>query len=151
MNENFLSELTNLNFFSKLISEITSKKLEKNKLYISPLSGSAKSLIVALLGKKEKQILVLLPSRQLVNELNVELTILGSDENVIAIDSIEADSIQEKLTSINNKNSAIIISTYEVLKVKLPSKDIIEKNTTKIETGSEITYDDLVEYLDEIN
>ncbi len=151
MNESFLSELTDLKFFKEIVKKISERKSEKNRISISQLSGSAKSILISLFAKNEKQILVLLPTRQLVNELNVELTILGVDEKIIAIDNIETDSIQEKLTSINTKDLVLIISTYDILKVKLPSKTEIEKNTTKIETGGEITYDDLVEYLNAIN
>ncbi|MFZ1292516.1 MAG: transcription-repair coupling factor [Melioribacteraceae bacterium] len=151
MNENFLSEISELNFFKNFLAEINKRKENQNKINISPLSGSAKSIVISLLSKKEKQILVLLPSRQLVNEVNVELTILGLGEKFISMDVIEIETLQEKLTSIKNKDSFIIIATYEILKIKLPSKDAIEKNTTKIEVGSEITYEDLVEYLNTIN
>ncbi|MBK8944179.1 MAG: transcription-repair coupling factor [Ignavibacteriae bacterium] len=151
MTENFLSELSELNIFRNFISEIHRKKENQNIIYTSPLSGSSKSIAISLLSKKEKQILVLLPSRQLVNEVNVELTILGLSEKIIAIDEIEIETIQEKLTAIKNKDSFLIIATYDILKIKLPSIEIIEKSTTKIEIGSEITYDELVEYLNSIN
>lgn len=44
--------------------------------------------------------MVLLPTRQLVNEVNVELTILGLAEKLIPIEVIEIESLQEKLTTI---------------------------------------------------
>ncbi len=151
MNENFLSEISEINFFKNFNSEINRKKENQNFIYTTQLSGSAKSIAISLLSKKENQILVLLPSRQIVNEVNVELTILGLSEKVISIDEIEKETIQEKLTAIKNKNTFIIISTYDILKIKLPSKETIEKSTTKIEIGSDITYEELIEYLNSIN
>ena len=70
------------------------------------------------------------------------------EDKLVAIDSIEIDSIQERLTTIKNKEKSIIISTYDLLKVKLPAKNEIDKNTTKLEVGSDITYDELIEYYD---
>lgn len=151
MNDNFQSEIADLNFFKIFLTEINKRKENHNRINISHLSGSAKSIIISLLSKKEKQILVLLPSRQLVNEVNVELTILGLAEKLIPIEVIEIETLQEKLTTIKNKDSFIIVATYDILKIKLPSKEAIEKNTTKIEVGSEITYEELVEYLNTIN
>ena len=93
----------------------------------------------------------MVPKRLDVNELHVEFAILGLDDKLVSIDSIEIDSIQEKLTSIKNKPNSIIISTYDLLKVKLPEKQEIDKNTTKLEVGTEITYDELIEYMTELN
>ncbi|MCB0751358.1 MAG: transcription-repair coupling factor, partial [Ignavibacteriae bacterium] len=151
MIDNFLSSLTSLNFFKVFAAEINQAKKKNNYLNVSTLSGSAKSIAINLLSKTENQILVLLPSRQLVNEVNVELIILGLDEKTVIIDSIEVDTIQEKLTTIKNKKASIIIATYELLKVKLPSKNDIEKNTTKLEAGTDITYDELIEYFNSLN
>ncbi|MCB9207265.1 MAG: transcription-repair coupling factor [Ignavibacteriales bacterium] len=151
MTDNFLSSLTSLNFFKVFAAEINQAKKKNNALNVSTLSGSAKSIAINLLSRTENQILVLLPSRQLVNEVNVELIILGLDEKTVIIDSIEVDTIQEKLTTIKNKKASIIIATYELLKVKLPSKNDIEKNTTKLETGTDITYDELIEYFNSLN
>ncbi|MCB0747676.1 MAG: DEAD/DEAH box helicase, partial [Ignavibacteriae bacterium] len=151
MTDNFLSSLTSLNFFKVFAAEINQAKKKNNALNVSTLSGSAKSIAINLLSRTENQILVLLPSRQLVNEVNVELIILGLDEKTVIIDSIEVDTIQEKLTTIKNKKASIIIATYELLKVKLPSKNDIEKNTTKLEAGTDITYDELIEYFNSLN
>ncbi len=151
MSDNFLTDLSTLKFFKELTSNIDKIKNESNKVLTSSISGSAKTILISIYSKKENQILVLLPTRQLVNELNVELTILGIEDKAIVIDSLEVETIQEKLTSIKNKDSVIIISTFDLLKVKLPSKEEIDKNTTKLEVGSDITYDDLVEYMSSIN
>lgn len=152
MEKDFLAELTSLQTFITLTEKfIKSCNTTNNVFYTSQLSGSSKTLIISLLGRKQKQILVLLPNRQAVNELNVELNILGLENKLVSIDSIEMDTIQERLTTIKNKESAIIIATYNLLKVKLPDKKEIDKNTTKLEVGSDITYDDLIEYFTELN
>ncbi|MFA7227570.1 MAG: transcription-repair coupling factor [Melioribacteraceae bacterium] len=121
------------------------------KIHISPLAGSAKSLFVRFVAFNEKQILLFCPSVQNVNETKVELSFLGLEDNVIAADDLSYDTLQERLTDINKRESVILISTYELLKLKLPSKNSIDKNTTKIEIGGNLTYDDLLEYLDSIN
>ena len=115
------------------------------------MHGSSKTIFITSLVKSQNQIIVLLPKRIDVNELTVELSVLGLDNKIVAIDSIEIESIQEKLTTIKNKENSIILSTYDLLKVKLPSKDEIDKSTTKLEVGSEITYDELIEYMTELD
>ncbi|MEE9431410.1 MAG: transcription-repair coupling factor [Melioribacteraceae bacterium] len=147
----FLDKLNTSETFSKLLKEIGNLNEKNNVIYFSPLPGSSKSLLIHSLSSKKEQIILLLPTRHLVNELTVELTILGLGDTLVSIDKIDYETIHEKLTSINNTKSAIIISTYDLLKVKLPSKKEVEKSTTKLEVGSDLTYDDLIEYLSSIN
>lgn len=151
MKKDFLAELQSLEIFHNLRDKF-GKAIEKsNVFYSSILQGSAKTIFISLLTRKNDQLLVLLPKRQDVNELNVELSILGLEDKLVQIDSIEPESIQEKLTTINKKKSSIILSTYKLLKVNLPARSEIDKNTTKLELGSEITYDELIEYMIELN
>jgi transcription-repair coupling factor (superfamily II helicase) len=151
MEKNFLDELSSLSIFSELFAKINEHKPKSNVLHSSPLLGSSKSVFIHKLANHYRQILVLVPKRLDVNELVVELSILGLEDKVISIDSIEIESIQERLTTIKNKNHSVIISTYDLLSVQLPDINEIERNTTQLETGSDITYDDLVEYLSELN
>jgi len=151
MEKDFLKELSSLEIFTNL-REDYNRKINKSEIFHSSvLHGSSKTIFISRLTNDQKQILVLLPNRQDVNELNVELVILGLEDKLVSIDSIEIDSIQERLTTIRNKENSIIISTYNLLKVKLPAKSEIDKNTTKLEVGSDITYDDLIEYMTELN
>ncbi len=151
MKKDFLYDLISLDFFRDLSNKFDKEIENRNIFYSSTLHGSAKTIFITSLVKNHKQIIVLVPKRIDVNELTVELSILGLENKIIAIDSIEIESIQEKLTTIKNKESSIIISTYDLLKVKLPAKVEIDKNTTKLEVGSDITYDDLIEYMTELN
>jgi primosomal protein N' len=75
------------NILNRQIQKIISllKDSGKNQIYISSLTGSFKSLLIARLIEQEKQVLVLLPDIKLVEELFVELSILGLSENLIAI------------------------------------------------------------------
>ncbi len=150
MQNKFLHKFDNLLLFKNLLTQVENYYSEKNILNTTILAGSAKAIFLKILSSNKKQIIVLLPSRELVNELNVELTILGLDEKLVPIDKLDADTIQEKLTTINKKDSSIIISTYDLLKVKLPTRKDVESNTTKLEVGSDITYDELIEYLSEL-
>ena len=123
----------------------------QKKVFVSPFAGSSKSLFVKSISDEQKQILLLYPSVQSINETKVELSILGLEEQVIAADDLNIEALQEKLTDLNNRERFILISTYDILRLKLPSKDSVEKNTTKIAIGGSITYDDLVEYFHSID
>ncbi len=151
MSKDFLAELLSLELYVKLRKEFQNSIKKSNLFFSSALHGSSKTIFISSLLSSQEQILVLLPKRQDVNELNVELSVIGLEDKLVQIDSIETDSIQEKLTTIKNKKNSIIISTYNLLKVKLPAKSEIDKNTTKLEVGSDITYDDLIEYMTELN
>ncbi|MDX1699325.1 MAG: transcription-repair coupling factor, partial [Melioribacteraceae bacterium] len=150
MEKDFLGELSSLNTFVKIKKVLSSSLSESNRFYTSLLPGSLKSLLIPAIIADYHQILILLPKRLDVNEMTVELSILGLEDKIVAIDNIEIDTIQERLTTIKNKKQCVIISTYNLLNVKLPSKSEIDKSTTQIEVGSDITYDDLIEYLDEL-
>lgn len=123
----------------------------RNKIYTSKLPGSSKSLFVKSISGEEKQIVLLCPTMQSVNETKVELSILDLEERIITADDLSVETLQERLTDINKRENFILISTYDLLKIKLPSKNSIEKNTTKIEIGGNLTYDDLLEYFNTIN
>ena len=151
MLNSLLTELENTLVFKDLLSKIEETFTKSNTIHTSLLSGSSKAIFIKTLSSNKKQIIVLLPNRQLVNELNVELTILGLQNKLIAIDKIDTETIQEKLTTINNKESYVVLATYSLLKVKLPSRKVVENNTTKLEVGSDITYDDLIEYLSSLD
>ncbi|MEW6654758.1 MAG: DEAD/DEAH box helicase, partial [Bacteroidota bacterium] len=144
--------------FEQLIAKIDSFRLleEKiktraKKIYVSPFAGSSRSLLVKKIVSFEKHILILLPNVQTVNEVKVELSILALEKAVISADDLSTEMLQEKLTDINSRKSFILLSTYEILKLKLPSRQNIESNTTNIEIGGNIGYDDLIEYFNEIN
>ena len=128
----------------------SSKKIWK-KIYTSPLHGSAKCLLAASLSAEIDQIFILMPDIQKANETKVELDILGVEKPIITIDDFKKDSLQEKLTGINSASGFILVSTYELLNIKIPSPKSLEKNTTKITAGGEISYDDMMEYFGTLN
>ena len=123
----------------------------RGKIFVSPFAGSSKSLSIKTIVEKEKQILLLCPTAQSVNETKVELSILELEDLIVSVDELNAETLQEKLTDLNKRNKFILISTYEILKLKLPSKNAIDKNTTKVEIGGNLTYNDLIEYFNTIN
>lgn len=127
-----------------------SKKIWK-RIYTSPLHGSSKSLLAASLSGDIDQILILLPTVQKANETKVELDILGVEKRIVVIDDFRKDSLQEKLTEINSTASFVLISTYALINKKIHSKKSLEKNTTKIQAGGEVSYDDMLEYFGTLN
>ena len=130
-----------------LIELISSKLSSNNFIKISPLYGSSKSFATKELSEKHNQIILLLPEIKLVNEIKVELTVLELADNLIIIDDFNLESIQEKLTEISKRKKFILISTYQILNLKLPDKEKINHLTTKVSVGGDLKYDDLVEYL----
>ncbi|MBI3124976.1 MAG: transcription-repair coupling factor [Ignavibacteriales bacterium] len=126
-------------------------KTKEKLIYVSPFCGSSKSLMIKKIAHSENQILLLLPSVQTVNEVKVELSILGLEKFVVAADDLSPEMLQEKLTDLNSRKNFVLLSTYELLKLKLPSKQNIEANTTNIEIGGNLSYDDLIEYFNAIN
>lgn len=130
------------------------KSVNNNSKKIIPVSsfpGSSNSLTIKLLFEKENQIVILLPDVQHVNETNVEMNILGLGEFTVVIDKFNSEDIQEKITDLNNREKFILITTYQIFKKKLPAKDDLTKSTTIITAGGELTYDELVEYLNLLN
>lgn len=116
-------------------------------IYTSPLFGASKSFFISELNKFKKQLIILLPDVKSVEEMNVELNILGLTKKLISINEYKAESIQEKLTDISKKDDFILLSTYDLLNLELPDPEKIEQETTKIQIGGDLSYDELVEYL----
>jgi len=148
LEKQILARLGSLNLLKE---KINSREFRDKKIFVSPLAGSAHQLFISSIADSEKQILVLCPSIQTINELKVELSIIGNDKEIISADDFNADTLQERLTELSKKEKFILISTYDLIIKKLPSKTEIDKNTTRIEIGGNLKYDDLIEYLNSIN
>ncbi len=128
------------------------QELQINKqLFVSPFPGSARNLFIKSISDKEKHIFVLCPDATSVKETTVELTILGLEKFIVTVDDLSADTLQERLSDINKRENFFLVSTYELLKLKLPSKKSIQKNTTTLKIGGSLTYDELIEYFNLIN
>ncbi|MEW6195762.1 MAG: transcription-repair coupling factor [Bacteroidota bacterium] len=143
--------LYNINSFNEFKRKIERNEFSNNKMFISPFVGSSKQLFVSSIAEIEKQILILCPSIQIVNEVKVELSILGFDDIVISTDDFTPETLQERLTDLSNREKFILISTYDLLVRNLPSKKEIDVNTTNIEIGGKLIYNELIEYLNAIN
>lgn len=124
---------------------------EKKHKSISPLLGSTKALLLKSVFEFESKLMVLMSGKKEINELKVELCELGLENNIISMDEIDVETIQDKLTEINKKKKFVFIVDYNILKVELPSKEELDKNTTTIQLGEETSYDDLIEYFGLIN
>ena len=114
---------------------------------ISPLYGSSKSFAVKDLLEQNEQIVLLLSDIKLVNETKVELNVIGLAESLIVIDDFNLESIQEKITEISKRKRFVLVTTYEILNLKLPDREKINHLTTKVNVGGDLKYDDLIEYL----
>ncbi|HVO74523.1 MAG TPA: transcription-repair coupling factor [Ignavibacteriaceae bacterium] len=121
-----------------------------NSLNISPLFGSSKALFISSLAGFANQLVVLEPNNKAADEINVELSILGSTD-LILFSEFKPEDIQQKLAEISSKKKFILISTYELLNISFPEKEKIEKSVTSIQAGGDLTYDNILEYLNLLN
>lgn len=149
---NLVDDLLNnsISFFKHLVEKI-STLAPQQRLFVSHFAGSSRNLFVNYISRKEKQILLLCTTPQQLNETKVELDLLGLGDKTIAIDEFDSEAIQEKLTDISSRENFILISTYDLIKIRLPSKNIVKNNTTQISIGGGISYNELIEYLNLIN
>jgi len=143
----------NLHELFKRINSLQELKdlISKEKsLNISPLYGSSKALFISNLFETEDQLVVIESSNKTADEINVELSILGNTD-LILFTELKQEEIQQKLTEISSKKRFILISTYELLNLPLPLKEKIEKTITSIQAGGDLTYDNILEYLNLLN
>ena len=140
-----------MNFLANIFSQnqlvFDKETLVGNLKFISPLYGSSKSFAVKDLLDNYDQIVLLLSDIKLVNETKVELNVLGLGESLIVVDDFNLESIQEKITEISKRKKFVLVTTYEILNLKLPDKEKINHLTTKVNVGGDLKYDDLIEYL----
>lgn len=122
-----------------------------NEVLISPLHGSSKSLIISELKSSVRQIVLLLSDIKTVDENFVELNLLNPNQKIISIRNFNAEEIQEKLTDISKSEDFILISTYQILVFGVPSKEKLNQSTTSISVGGNLSYDELIEYLNILN
>lgn len=137
--------------FTQIIKSAKEGNFINNRIYVSSLAGSSRQILISNLTNIENQLLVLCQTNQSVNETKVELSILGCDDFIIQSLEINSESLQENLTELSKKEKFILVTTYEILKTNLPSKNDIEKSTSLIEIGGDLSYNDLIEYLNTIN
>jgi transcription-repair coupling factor (superfamily II helicase) len=145
MSSNPLNILNNASGFKELNS--FASKLTTKSIFTSSLYGSSKSFAVKDLFLQNEQLVLLLADNKTVHETKVELNILGLADDLIVIDDFNLESIQEKLTELSKLQKFVLITTYEILNLKLPDKEKINHLTTKVSVGGDLKYDDLIEYL----
>ena len=145
--EIFKSSFSFFELLKKNIVELNPKA----QLFVSNFAGSSRNLFVANLFNKEKQIFLLCEDLQSVNESRVELDLLGLSDKIVVIDEFDIESVQEKLTDLTTRENFILISIYELLTHKFPSNKSFKNNITQITTGSNISYNEVIEYLNLLN
>lgn len=148
MIQNLETIFNNLQSVSGVCNLIKNKnKVVETSLFI----GASRNLFVKKISEFENQIVLLFSSIQQLNENKVELSILGLENDLIIIDDLFLEIIQEKLIDISQRRNFILLSTYDLLRQKLPSSNKINETTTKIEVGGNLGFNDLIEYLNSIN
>ena len=143
-----------INIFHELEPvKLLKRKLKEDKfpLFVSPLFGSSKSIFLESIKSLKAQFLILLHDIKEVEELNVELDLLGLSEYIIPITEYRPEYLQEKLTEISNKKSFILLAQYNILNCTFPSKEKLASSTTNVQAGGDLTYNDVMDYLNILN
>ena len=151
MKSGILNRILKFNSFDELESKLGLGSEQSNCIACSPLIGVNKSVFALRLTEKYDQVVLLLPESKSAEELFVELTLLEMYEQIIFLIDFSDEAVQEKLTKVSKQKNFILISTYELLNLKLPSKDFVEKTTASIHTGGNTKYYELIEYLNLLN
>ncbi len=151
MKSEILKRISNIKTLNEIVSTSRHDVDRPNPIFCSPLYGVSKSVLVLKLNELENQIVLLLPDSKSAEEKFVELNLLGLSEQLIILEDFTREAVQEKLTKISKQKKFIFVSTYELLSMKLPSKEHVEKTTTLIQAGGQIKYDELIEYLNLLN
>jgi transcription-repair coupling factor (superfamily II helicase) len=148
--ESIIKHFNKIETVNKLLVHLQENNSE-GQTFVSSFHGAAKSFFLKSVFEFEDNILVLERGQKNINELKVELFELGLENYVTTIDELNEEVIQDKLTEVNQRKKFILLTDYEMLQQKLPSKDELEKSTSKIMLGGQTSYDDLIEYMDAIN
>ncbi len=151
MKSEILKRISNINVLDAIVSSLRPGAELINPIFCSPLYGVSISILVLKLIELENQIVLLLPDSKSAEEIFVELNLLGLSKQLIILDVFSHEAVQEILTKISKQKKFILVSTYELLSLKLPSKEHVEKTTTLIQAGGQIKYDELIEYLNLLN
>lgn len=139
-------DIKNLEFsFVKTVNDLLNNGNRVN--CISSLSGSSKTILIDRICKNYQNILVLLNDIKLAKEFFIELNLIENKSNIILFANLSFESIQEKLSTIINSRSNLIISPFEILDLKIPDKKSFQNSMIQISVGLEIQYDELAEHL----
>jgi transcription-repair coupling factor (superfamily II helicase) len=137
---------TDLEFcFVSVVRELLKKRQKVE--FISALSGSSKAILVGELCSDYKNALLLFDNVKTVNDFYIELNLLEVKSQIITFTDFSAESVQEKISSISKSKNNIIISTHSVLDCPFPDKEKFQSATTQISVGTELDYDEFIEYL----
>lgn len=131
--------------------EANARTASNSITHISPMTGGARAIIAQNLLDRYKHILLLFPDQKKVLETEVELTLLGLAGQVIAITNYTSNALQERLSEAVKSDRCIIVATFALFLAPLPAKQDFDSQLIKIETGSTVLYEELLEYLNLYN
>ena len=133
------------------IAEFIYSRALGSRLFTSVFPGSSKSFLIKKLSEKKNQIVLLFEDKNELYETNVELEILGVKSTRIIADETSGEAGQKIIGEINSNGKFILLALADVLKMKFPQKKSVEQNTLKIRAGSELEYEEFLEFLNLYN
>jgi len=145
--ENFelISQFGNYKEIRNISKALSGQKGAQHTLAYLP--GSSKTLLALQLKLKFDRVVILVPSVKDVLETSTEIKLMGIKSPVISISEFNSKKIQETLNELSSLNGYFLISTYDLLLVKLPSKQDFSESLYKFSTGDSISYDKFVALL----
>ncbi len=151
MKSEILNKIKEYKQLKRLKSYLETEYFSGSVIFCSPLFGISKLLFTSSLFNNEEQILLLLPDSRTAEEIYIELNELGLGESSILIEDVIPESVQGKLTTLLKPRKFILVSTYALLNLKLPSREENEKSTILIYPDTMTGYTELIEYLNLFN
>lgn len=145
LNNSLFAKVESSHFINNIII-----RLKERNLYVSNLNGSSRSFLIKKMFETEKIILNLYPDSHSVKEALSELSILGFGNYIAAISELTIENFQEKMTDILKSDKLILVSTFDILDLRLPDKENYNKNRRIISVGS-TSYEEMIKVLSEFN
>lgn len=134
--------------FKTFLNAIKTLSTEAKAVSINPIPVSAQNYLIAKIYKSYKKIVIFCEDELQLREIKVELSEAGLGKSIIEIDDLSKDVLQEKLTELGNISEFILLADYKIIRMPLPELKQISDSTTKIETGGNLGYDNMLEYFD---
>lgn len=144
-----ISSFGNYSEIKNLIRKVSSERAITHRVVSLP--GSSRTITSLQLKAKFDKVVILVPTVKEVLETATELRLMGTKTPVIQVSEFNSKKTQETLNELSSLPGYFLVSTYEILLVKLPSKNDFSESLYRITSGDSISYDRLVALLGSYN
>ncbi|MCR4418221.1 MAG: transcription-repair coupling factor [Ignavibacteria bacterium] len=150
----YLDTIKKITKYHSLFEPIIQRLEGESTLSISKLPLSLKTYLTIELFKKDFTPFLICENYIQARQIKSELELLGLVEQSILFtfeqEDIHSLSTEEFLTQIQ-KDKFIIVTTPKTLDIKVQSKDVFERNQILISKDTKLSYNELIQLLEELN